>query len=218
MNRKIRGIENSAWESSRPGGGREILHLAHTIAATTCTDSSLFLWRGLGDRMTTRGKKRWERSADNSWFTGGWWQQHTSGRRRASRRRHGRTLFSISAWTPSLPFPCPLGCKRGGAAPARKERRGPRRRSDHSQEGGRGGASESCGGGAGKRWKPSLVCFCGLCGAAGSRGLAAQARFTIAGCYAAYCGYAVRVCPAGWRLSPPRLHPYASVQLFPTSD
>ena len=91
MNRKIRGIENSAWESSRPGGGREILHLAHTIAATTCTDSSLFLWRGLGDRMTTRGKKRWERSADNSWFTGGWWQQHTSGRRRARRWRHGRT-------------------------------------------------------------------------------------------------------------------------------
>jgi len=151
------------------------------------------------------------------------WRLVAAAHKRAAARKtatpwaHSLLDLSLDALSP-LPLSPGMQAGRGGAceegeegaaSAARRRRRGPRRRSDHSQEGGRGGASESCGGGAGKRWKPSLVCFCGLCGAAGSRGLAAQARFTIAGCYAAYCGYAVRVCLAGWRLSPPRLHPYA---------
>jgi len=57
-------------------------HLGHTIAADTCTDFSLFSWRG---------EKRRERSAGSCGSIGSWWQQHASGRRRARRRRHGRT-------------------------------------------------------------------------------------------------------------------------------
>ena len=52
-----------------------------------------------------------------------------------------------------------------------------------------------------------LSFYSGLRSAVGPCGQTAYRRFTYAGSIAAIRGLAARVCPAGWRQNPPRLHP-----------